>query len=238
MSTSNLNPDLDDVRKLDQLIRDVKFAMLTTIDANDELVSRPLTTLEVDFNGTLWFMVAADRNSSGTSRTTLKSTLRTHRPSKGNSSPYPARVACCATRKKPGSCGTLPPASGFPAARKSRPRGVLSNQRRKSRILGLARRDGSASARLRESQAHGRQERTLASIEPSRWPDEMSTPPRPRGATSDVMSCVASARRCFSAATRRTRAWPSPARGSGAVDREQQALCIGCGCRRPRGLID
>ena len=60
MSTSNPNPALNDVRKLDQLIRDLKFAMLTTMDANDELVSRPLTTLEVDFNGTLWFMVAAD----------------------------------------------------------------------------------------------------------------------------------------------------------------------------------
>lgn len=60
MSTSNRKPDLDNVRKLDQLIRDVKFAMLTTRNANCELVSRPLTTLEVDFNGALWFMVAAD----------------------------------------------------------------------------------------------------------------------------------------------------------------------------------
>ena len=58
--SANLNPDLDDTRKLDQLIRDVKFAMLTTRNASDELESRPLTTLEVDFHGTLWFMVPAD----------------------------------------------------------------------------------------------------------------------------------------------------------------------------------
>lgn len=50
----------DDIRKLDRLIRRVKFAMLTTRDEGNMLVSRPLTTLDLEFDGTLWFLVAAD----------------------------------------------------------------------------------------------------------------------------------------------------------------------------------
>jgi general stress protein 26 len=52
----------DDHRKLDRLIRGVKFAMLTTRDAGNALTSRPLTTLDLEFDGTLWFLVAADSN--------------------------------------------------------------------------------------------------------------------------------------------------------------------------------
>jgi general stress protein 26 len=54
--------NLDDVRKLGQLIRRIKFAMLTTRDPHGSLTSRPLTTLDVDFDGTLWFLVGADSN--------------------------------------------------------------------------------------------------------------------------------------------------------------------------------
>lgn len=36
-------------------IKDVRFAMLTTIDAEGSLTARPMTTVQKDFAGTLWF---------------------------------------------------------------------------------------------------------------------------------------------------------------------------------------
>lgn len=44
-----------DVRKLGELLKGHKYAMLTTIDEDGSLHSRPMGVLEVDFNGTLWF---------------------------------------------------------------------------------------------------------------------------------------------------------------------------------------
>jgi len=46
------------------LIKDIKYAMLTTVHANGHLHSRPVTTMnqQIDHDDTLWFFVA--RNSS------------------------------------------------------------------------------------------------------------------------------------------------------------------------------
>jgi general stress protein 26 len=50
-----------DWRKLIDLIRDVKIAMLTTRASDGTMHSRPLTTLDSDdFDGALWFLIAAD----------------------------------------------------------------------------------------------------------------------------------------------------------------------------------
>ena len=54
-------PSPADLRKLIDLIRDVKIAMLTTRAGDGTMHSRPLTTLDSDdFDGTLWFLIAAD----------------------------------------------------------------------------------------------------------------------------------------------------------------------------------
>lgn len=45
--------------KLRELIQDVKFAMLTTRSLDGTLSSRPMTTLETEFDGTLWFLASA-----------------------------------------------------------------------------------------------------------------------------------------------------------------------------------
>ena len=45
----------DPVAKLGELLRDIRFAMLTTIDEAGKLVSRPLSTRAIDFDGDLWF---------------------------------------------------------------------------------------------------------------------------------------------------------------------------------------
>jgi general stress protein 26 len=45
----------DSVKKLGELIHDIKFAMLTTAHADGTLHSRPMTTQQVEFDGNLWF---------------------------------------------------------------------------------------------------------------------------------------------------------------------------------------
>jgi general stress protein 26 len=43
------------IKKLATLIRGIKVAMLTTINPDGTLHSRPMATQDVDFDGTLWF---------------------------------------------------------------------------------------------------------------------------------------------------------------------------------------
>lgn len=50
----------ESIKTLAELIRDVDVAMFTTIAADGRLVSRPLGTQEVEFDGDLWFAVALD----------------------------------------------------------------------------------------------------------------------------------------------------------------------------------
>lgn len=59
-SESPSNPD-QHIKKLGSLIKGIKFAMVTTVDAKNSLHSCPLTTQQVDFEGDLWFIVG--RNS-------------------------------------------------------------------------------------------------------------------------------------------------------------------------------
>jgi len=49
----------NNVQKLGELIKDVKMAMLTTIDRDGTLRSRPMATQKAEFDGTLWFFTRA-----------------------------------------------------------------------------------------------------------------------------------------------------------------------------------
>ncbi len=49
-----------EVKKLAELMKDIKFAMLTTVEIDGTLRSRPMATQEVEFDGDLWFFTAAD----------------------------------------------------------------------------------------------------------------------------------------------------------------------------------
>lgn len=49
----------ESIEKLNELIKDIETAMLTTIDGG-VLRSRPMATQEADFDGTLWFLTPAD----------------------------------------------------------------------------------------------------------------------------------------------------------------------------------
>lgn len=51
----------DNQRKIAELIKGIRIAMLTTVDRAGRLVSRPMTTQDVEFDGDIWFI--AERNS-------------------------------------------------------------------------------------------------------------------------------------------------------------------------------
>lgn len=47
-------------RKIAELIKGIRIAMLTTEDAAGRLVSRPMTTQDVEFDGDIWFIARRD----------------------------------------------------------------------------------------------------------------------------------------------------------------------------------
>ena len=49
-------PDKDPVQVLGEQIADIRFAMLTTRDRAGRLCSRPMTTQQNRFDGTIWFL--------------------------------------------------------------------------------------------------------------------------------------------------------------------------------------
>lgn len=48
----------ESIKKLGELIEDIDFAMLTTIDTDGVLRSRPMSTQKAEFDGTLWFFTS------------------------------------------------------------------------------------------------------------------------------------------------------------------------------------
>jgi general stress protein 26 len=49
----------EDVEKLRELIKDIRMAMLTTLEQDGSLRSRPMATQETEFDGDLWFFTEA-----------------------------------------------------------------------------------------------------------------------------------------------------------------------------------
>jgi general stress protein 26 len=50
----------DEIRKVAELIKGIKFAMMTTVSDDGRLYSRPMTTQDTDFAGDVWFFTADD----------------------------------------------------------------------------------------------------------------------------------------------------------------------------------
>lgn len=50
----------DDINKLAEIIKGIRFAMLTTVDEDGSLRSRPMTAQDVEFDGSLWFFTRSD----------------------------------------------------------------------------------------------------------------------------------------------------------------------------------
>ncbi|MES3037661.1 MAG: pyridoxamine 5'-phosphate oxidase family protein, partial [Bdellovibrionota bacterium] len=47
-----------DIKKLGEMIKGIKIAMLTTVDMDGNLYSRPMMTQEAEFDGTIWFFTS------------------------------------------------------------------------------------------------------------------------------------------------------------------------------------
>ena len=50
----------NELKKLNDLIKDVRIAMMTTVDDDGSLRSRPMATQEAEFDGDIWFFTYAD----------------------------------------------------------------------------------------------------------------------------------------------------------------------------------
>lgn len=48
---------IEDVKKLGEIIKDIKFCMMTFQNSQGSLQSCPLTTQDIEFDGDLWFIV-------------------------------------------------------------------------------------------------------------------------------------------------------------------------------------
>ncbi|GAA4404893.1 pyridoxamine 5'-phosphate oxidase family protein [Nibrella viscosa] len=51
------NPQMEKVK---EMIEDIRIGMLTTIDEDGSLVSRPMACMQIDENGSLWFFTKKD----------------------------------------------------------------------------------------------------------------------------------------------------------------------------------
>ena len=56
MAGETTNNYEENLKKLGELIKGIKIAMLTSEDADGVLRSRPMATQDVEFDGTLWFL--------------------------------------------------------------------------------------------------------------------------------------------------------------------------------------
>ena len=55
--------DPNDVQKVAKLVKEFRFAMLTTKSPDGKLVARPMTVQEVEFDGDLWFIATRDSHT-------------------------------------------------------------------------------------------------------------------------------------------------------------------------------
>jgi general stress protein 26 len=58
-TTAQSAPDPEGVAKVRELLKDARMAMLTTISPSGALVSRPMATQQVEFDGDAWFFSEA-----------------------------------------------------------------------------------------------------------------------------------------------------------------------------------
>lgn len=68
-------PEQKDLEKLNEMIKDIRIAMLTTHDQEGFLRSRPMVTQQAPFDGILWFFTRASGETSAEIRNNQKVNL-------------------------------------------------------------------------------------------------------------------------------------------------------------------
>lgn len=59
-NTGAQEPLEGNIQKVGKMIADIDFAMLTTVDEDGQLHSRPMSTQKMEFDGTVWFFTYED----------------------------------------------------------------------------------------------------------------------------------------------------------------------------------
>src|SRR5690606_3947406 len=57
---NNSTDNLEAIKTVNELIKDIEVAMFTTISSDNKILSRPMQTQEVEFDGELWFLTMKD----------------------------------------------------------------------------------------------------------------------------------------------------------------------------------
>ncbi|UBV43831.1 pyridoxamine 5'-phosphate oxidase family protein [Deinococcus taeanensis] len=73
----------DSVRKIGQIIKGVKFAMLTVITDDGHLHAHPMTTQQFEFDGDLWFIGGRDTGQVAAMRARPQVNVSYSQPDKG-----------------------------------------------------------------------------------------------------------------------------------------------------------
>lgn len=60
MKTDTPSSHDENIKKINELIKGIEFAMLTTQDPDGNLHSRPMGTQKIDFDGTFWFFTGRE----------------------------------------------------------------------------------------------------------------------------------------------------------------------------------
>lgn len=74
----------DALETIASIVKDVKFAMLTTTTAEGHLHARPMTTQEKEYDGDLWFIGAKDSEAVADMRARPQVNVSFSNPSKGS----------------------------------------------------------------------------------------------------------------------------------------------------------
>ncbi|WP_251047421.1 pyridoxamine 5'-phosphate oxidase family protein [Planococcus sp. ISL-110] len=57
---NNPTNNLESIKTVNGLIKDIKVAMFTTVSSNNKIISRPMQTQKVEFDGELWYLTMKD----------------------------------------------------------------------------------------------------------------------------------------------------------------------------------
>lgn len=57
---NNSTDNLEAIKTVNELIKDIEVAMFTTISSDNKILSRPMQTQEVEFDGEIWFLTMKD----------------------------------------------------------------------------------------------------------------------------------------------------------------------------------
>lgn len=91
----------DDLKKLRELIKDIDFCMLTTIDERGDLHSRPMSSNgDIDQNGDLWFFTGASSHKVSEIKDTPRVNVSFADPSNQNYVSVSGRAKLVRDRKK------------------------------------------------------------------------------------------------------------------------------------------